>query len=470
MTRSSARAWSSASSTREPSLALPPRKRAAWSESYTVGIARAMRRAPDSASSSGRSRRVALGPRDSLGTMNVLFLAPNYPPEMVDFTRGLADVGARVYGIADGPVGQLGPTVQNALAGYRQAKLYDRDATLQAARSFGVRFDRVECLWEPFVELAADLREVFGIPGMSLDCARGFRDKELMKQRVEAAGLRVPHHARAHTADEVRAHAERIGYPIIVKPIAGAGSADTFRCNSRQELEVALGKTQHVREVSVEEFVDGEEYTFDTICVDGRPVFHNVAWYRPRPLQARSNEWISPQVVVLRNPDQPELRGGIELGLGVLRALGMGTGFTHMEWYKKANGEVVFGEIGARSAGGHLVDQMNYSSDVDLFREWARAVVWKSFEATVTRKYNVAIIFKRALGQGRIRRIEGLEAYMAKYGKYVATEQLLRPGTRRRDWKQTLVSDGFVVVRHPELAPTLEMADEFGENVRLYAE
>ncbi len=401
--------------------------------------------------------------------MNVLFLAPNYPPEMQDFTRGLAEVGARVFAIGDGHPGGLSPKVQRALAGYRSAKLFDRDATIAAARSFGVRFDRIECLWEPFVELAADLREVFDVPGMSLDVARGFRDKELMKQRVEAAGLRVPHHTRANSADEIRVAAERIGYPVIVKPIAGAGSADTYRVNSRDELEVVLGKTRHVREVSVEEFVDGDEFTFDTVCIDGRPAFYNVAWYRPRPLIARSNEWVSPQVIVLKNPDQPELRGGLELGLGVLKALKMGTGFTHMEWYRKANGEVVFGEIGARSAGGHLVDQMNYSSDIDLFREWARAVCWQSFEAKVTRDYNVAIIFKRAQGQGKIRRLDGMERYLEKYGEHVATDQLFRPGQSRRDWKQTLLSDGFIVVRHPDLAFTLHMADEFGASVQLYA-
>lgn len=42
--------------------------------------------------------------------------------------------------------------------------------------------------------------------------------------------------------------------------------------------------------------------------------------------------------------------------------------------------------------------------------------------------------------------------------------------SRRRDWKQTLVSDGYMIVRHPDLAATLEMADEFGERVQLYAE
>ena len=68
----------------------------------------------------------------------------------------------------------------------------------------------------------------------------------------------------------------------------------------------------------------------------------------------------------------------------------------------------MFGEIGCRPGGAHLVDQMNYTCDIDLFRESARAVCWHSFEASTHRKYNAAIIFKRALGQGKITRITGL--------------------------------------------------------------
>jgi hypothetical protein len=402
--------------------------------------------------------------------MNVLFLAPNYPPEMQDFTRGLSEVGARVFGMGDNPEGGLAPKVRKALHGYRQAKLFDSGEVLRQARSFGVAFDRVECLWEPFVELAAELREAFGCPGMPLDVARGFRDKEIMKQRVEAAGLRVPRHARARSEAEAWDAAEKVGFPVIVKPIAGAGSADTHRCNDADQFKAALQKCRHVREISVEEFVDGDEFTFDTISIDGRPAFFNVAWYRPRPLIARTNEWISPQVVVRRDVDHPLFADGIRLGLGVLDALKMGTGFTHMEWYRKSNGEVVFGEIGGRSPGGHLVDQMNFSNDADLFREWARAVCWRSFEAEIPRQYHVAIIFKRAIGQGIIQRIDGLDTFLRRHGRHVATEELLKPGTHRRDWKQTLVSDGFVVVRHPDLAATLEIADEFGERVQMYAQ
>ncbi len=86
--------------------------------------------------------------------------------------------------------------------------------------------------------------------------------------------------------------------------------------------------------VSVEEFVDGEEYTFDTITINGKIAYFNVAWYRPRPLLARSNEWISPQVIALRNVDQPELDDGVRMGYEVIAALGFDTGFTHMEWYR----------------------------------------------------------------------------------------------------------------------------------------
>lgn len=401
--------------------------------------------------------------------MNVLFLSPNYPPEMRDFTRGLAEVGARVVGVGDTPAQGLVPMVKEALAGYIQCPLTDKDRVLAEVRRSGVAFDRIECLWEPFVELAAWLREQLGVPGMRLSTAVSFRDKEIMKQKVEAAGLRVPYHFRARTEEEVKRAIEKIGFPAILKPIAGAGSADTFRVNNGADLDAALAKTRHVSEVSVEEFIDGEEFTFDTICIQGKPAYMNVAQYHPRPLIARSNEWISPIVVTLRDLNDPKLAAGIKLGLEVLDAMGMGDGFTHMEWYRKPNGEVVFGEIGGRSAGGHLVDQMNYTSDTDLFREWARAVCWHDFRGRSERLYNCAIIFKRAIGEGRITRIEGLEGYKARYGRHMVDEQLLRPGTPRRSWLQTLVSDGFVVVRHPDYGATMQMARAATTDVTLYA-
>ena len=52
--------------------------------------------------------------------MDVLFLSPGYPPEMPNYVRGLAQVGARVWGVGDGPEAGLPAITRRALAGYLQ--------------------------------------------------------------------------------------------------------------------------------------------------------------------------------------------------------------------------------------------------------------------------------------------------------------------------------------------------------------
>jgi hypothetical protein len=405
-------------------------------------------------------------------SLRVLMISPGYPAEMPWFTRGLAVVGADVIGLGDQPQEALPEIARQHVAHHLQvASLWDEAAVVEEVRRFSrqVRIDRVECLWEPGMILAARLREALGLPGMTVDETLPFRDKEIMKRRLDAAGIRTPRHARAATADAVREAAERIGWPVIVKPIAGAGSADTWRCDSRADLEAAIGRIRHVEEVSVEEFVEAEEFTFDTICADGRMAFENVCWYKPRPLDQRQLEWVSPQSFALRDLDMPEIQGGREMGRRVLDALGFRTGFTHMEWYRKHDGETVFGEIGARPPGARLVDIMNYCTDNDTYVGWAEAACYGRTNRVFERKWNVAVTFKRAHGQGRIQRIEGLDRLRAEYGPCFVEVNLTPIGAPRRDWRQTLVGDGYVVVRHPELQPLLHLADRVAREVQLYA-
>jgi biotin carboxylase len=366
----------------------------------------------------------------------------------------------------------LDPDVRSALSDYVQVRSFaDEAGVVDEVRRLGsrLRIDRVECLWEPVMILAARVREALGIPGMTVSHTRRFRDKEIMKQVLDAAGIRTPRHQRCSTVGECRAAAERIGYPLIVKPIAGAGSADTHRIDGPPELEAVLPRLRHVPEVSVEEFVEAEEYTFDTVCAGGQVLFFNICWYRPRPLVARQLEWISPQTIALRDVMAPELEAGRKLGAAVLRALEFRDGFTHMEWYRKADGEAVFGEIAARPPGARTVDLMNFANDLDLFRGWAEAVCNGRLSQPVERKYNAASIFKRAQGQGRIQRIEGLGRLMSEYGEHIVVVDLLPLGAPRRDWLQTLISDGMVILRHPDLDTTLEIANRVCTELQLYA-
>lgn len=405
--------------------------------------------------------------------MRVVLLSPSYPAEMIQFSRGLAEVGATVYGVGDTPRDSLPSSVKAYLFDYLQVpRILDELDVMNRVSDWlrGAKIDRVLTNWEPLVVLAARFRERWNVPGMSVDTVRGFRDKQLMKERLQAAGLRVPKSRRVHTAADVRETAAQIGYPLILKPIAGAGCADTYHVCSPQELEQVLPRLGGLPEASCEEYIEGEEFTYDTLSIDGRPVMENVTQYIPKPLEARTQEWVSPIAISVRDLSQPKFAGGIELGRKVLKALNMGDGFTHMEWYLTSKGEAVFGEIACRPGGAGLVDQMNYTSDVDLFREWARVCCWKAYEARAERKYNVGIIFKRAQGFGHITKIEGLLDFLRTCGPWVVEDKLLRPGMHRRDWKQTQTSDGHIIVRHPDWDEALKMCHMAATQIRMYAQ
>lgn len=112
---------------------------------------------------------------------------------------------------------------------------------------------------------------------------------------------------------------------------------------------------------------------------------------------------------------------------------------------------------------------MNFTCDTDVYVGWAEAVLTGRMQQPTQRKYNAAVIFKRAHGEGRIQRIEGLERLLAEIGPHVVVLDLLPIGHPRRNWKQTLISDGYVILRHPHLETCTEMADRVGRDLQIYA-
>ena len=407
--------------------------------------------------------------------MDVVFIAPHYPAEMPHFLRGLVEVGARVYGIADAPLASLSADVKRHLTAYLQVPaILEEDDVIARATDWlrGRNIDLVLANWEPVMLLAARMNERWGLVSdaiMTVDAVRGFRDKRLMKERVESYGLRVPRSVRVKTAAEARDAVAVVGFPLVIKPIAGAGSADTFKVDDAASLDLVLPLLTNVPEAIVEEYVEGEELTYDALTIGGEPVYENVAQYFPKPIISRSQEAVSPAQVVLADLSQPRLAPGLALGRGVLRALGMKDGFVHMEWYLTPSGDAVFGEIACRAGGAKLVDMMNWASDIDLYREWARIVCHREFRAQAPRRYNVGVVFKRARGQGVICKLDGLDDFLRTHGQHVVEDTLFRPGTPRRDWKQTLLSDGFLAIRHEDHDAVMALVQQAVDTIVLHA-
>ena len=112
---------------------------------------------------------------------------------------------------------------------------------------------------------------------------------------------------------------------------------------------------------------------------------------------------------------------------------------------------------------------MNWASDIDLYAGFAEAELTGTFSIDLVRKYNSAIVFKRAQGQGIIRHIAGIERVREHLGDRMVAMELLPVGAHRRDWVQTLVSDGWVCVRDPDLQGVMDAADFVGTDLQLYA-
>jgi hypothetical protein len=72
-------------------------------------------------------------------------------------------------------------------------------------------------------------------------------------------------------------------------------------------------------------------------------------------------------------------------------------------------------------------------------------------------------------GNGRIVGVEGLREFMRRYGEHVVEERLLPIGAQRRNWKQTLVSDGHILLRHPDWERANAMAAIAASEITLYA-
>ena len=115
-----------------------------------------------------------------------------------------------------------------------------------------------------------------------------------MKDVLRAASLPCARHALVGSAADARRFAATIGYPLVIKPPAGAGAIGTFRIASELQLERYLGNhpPDPARPALAEEFVTGDECSFDSVYVRGEPVWHSISHYVPAPLIVMENPWI----------------------------------------------------------------------------------------------------------------------------------------------------------------------------------
>lgn len=310
---------------------------------------------------------------------------------------------------------------------------------------------RVVGVLEPVQVQLAHVRETFGIPGTDVKTADLFRDKAKMKEQLRAHGLPVARHQLIASAEDAHRFAERVGFPMVVKPPAGMGAKSTFRVESLNELlqaAKALGAGP-AKPILAEEFLVGEEGSCDSLTLGGVPKLISVSHYRPTPLTVIENPWIQWTCALPRVDGGPGYDDIKHLAATANRVLGLRDGFTHMEWFRRKDGSLAIGEIAQRPPGANITRMIGLAYDLDPYRLWARAVIDGAFDGPVARRYSVGCAYLRGQGRGRVRAVTGVERTQQMLGPLVVEAKLPTLGAPKSD---SYEGDGYIIVRHEHTA------------------
>ena len=402
--------------------------------------------------------------------MHVLFVEPRFPLNQRRFVRALHEAGARVTGI-----GEHAP--DDELLGWmhgfeRVGSVCNEAEMLETVRRVQGRewVDRLEATVEAHILPIANVREASRIPGTSVRTAFLCRDKPAMKEALRQAGVPTARSTRGTTVEEIQRFAAQVGFPLILKPTSSAGAAGTVRVNSFAELDRAVAASHVGRgaEVAVEEFVEGHEGFYDTLSIDGRVCHDFVSHYYPGVLEAMRTRWISPQIVTTNRLDAPGYGDLKVMGQEVVRALGIGTSATHMEWFAGPKG-LKFSEIGCRPPGVCVWDLYGAANDFDLYQEWASAIAYGKPRRRPSRRFSAGMIALRPDRDGRISGYDGVEDLFREMKPWILDSHLPPPGTPTQPVEAGYMANAWVRMRHPDYDELRRLMTSVGERLKVHA-
>lgn len=299
-------------------------------------------------------------------------------------------------------------------------------------------FDRVISLSEYELLDAAQLREWLGVPGASLEQVRLVRDKIVMKQAVQGAGLRVPRFLPLVDFVATGGHAPW-QKATVLKPHSGASSADVlvfespghvFKAVAMQSTGIARldADIPDIAAYEVEEFVSGPILHFDGLIENGCILVLTASEYvgtclgyangRPlgsfhRPLTDQTRHWVQ----------------------RALNAVQIHNGSFHLEAIE-SGGELVFLEVGNRVGGADVVATFERATGVHMPSQELRILLGEPTDIPPAalaggRHWHGWFVYPgHHLGVGAYRGLDGADAFRGDPG--VVTWAELAAGTPLR--------------------------------------
>jgi carbamoyl-phosphate synthase large subunit len=195
--------------------------------------------------------------------------------------------------------------------------------------------------------------EKYGVEliGAKIDAIERGEDRDLFRETMQAAGLRVPRSAIAHTLEEARAAVEEIGLPVIIRPAFTLGGAGGGVLHEMARFEEVIGRgldASPISQILIDESVLGwGEFELEVMRdrTDNVVIVCSIENLDPMGVHTGDSVCVAPQQTLSDHLYQ-QLR---DQAIEVIRAIGVETGGSNVQFaVNPATEEIIVIEMNPR--------------------------------------------------------------------------------------------------------------------------
>lgn len=280
--------------------------------------------------------------------------------------------------------------------------------TISSIKNMQINFDFLICLDEALTHIADNIAKELSLIPLSKFNSQPFKYKDRMRIVCEAHGINTP---KYKIINDYKNSEQLINwnYPLIVKPTSFLASIGVKKVESFKELQAQVNQQLNIKfplyfdktyelgelyslenRVIVEEFIDGEEYSLESIVTKNeykvigitKKITHEIDFmdevghifpaHIPNHLKEKIEQW----------------------GQALHHALGIVNTVTHAEFRIDKKNNIYLIEIGARIGGDNISELIRYNSDnnFNFFEAYLKSREGKIYSHVLGKKF-VGIAF-----------------------------------------------------------------------------
>lgn len=322
--------------------------------------------------------------------------------------------------------------------------IVDEKACLEYARSENID-GVVTAATDYGVLSAAYVAQEMGLPGLKYEVAQLIKNKYRVRKCLYEYHVDDTEQAYEVNADtDIADLANKLTYPVMVKPCDGSGSRGASRVDKPEDLQQACeyamnGSITHRAEI--ETFIFGKEYGADSIVVNGEVHVLGIMqkWMTNPPYYAELGHALPSDL-----PADIEQKAK-DCVRNAIKALGVNFGSINMDMLITPDGKVYIVDIGARM-GGNMIGPcvIPYGTGIDYMGAMIQNVVGDPVDLTAHEHEAVATKLL-AFEEGVVKKVPDMKAIESQYG--VEIYHHMEDGMKVNEYHTNLDGCGYIIAK-----------------------